>query len=72
MTKSRGLANPKLTDFVALLVRESDWDQWKQLLEIALNGKDFTFWGILTGVEKRLRDLTSPASAPNLRFFVDL
>lgn len=52
--ESRGLTDPKLTDFVPLLVAESNWDQWKQLLEIALNGKNFTYWGYCTCEKSRV------------------
>lgn len=35
------------------------------MLRIALNGKNLTYWGLLTGIEKRPKDLSKPESDTN-------
>ncbi|KGO39027.1 Integrase, catalytic core [Penicillium expansum] len=65
MTETHGSTDPKFTELVPSLKGETNWEQWNQLMEIALNGKNLTYWGLLTGIEGRPRDLTGDeASQP--------
>ncbi|OQE22779.1 hypothetical protein PENFLA_c012G02513 [Penicillium flavigenum] len=53
MAESHGTSDLKFSVFVPRLKGESNWELWKQRMEIALNSKDPSYWTILTGQEKR-------------------
>ncbi|KAJ5251874.1 hypothetical protein N7489_002284 [Penicillium chrysogenum] len=58
MAESRGgPSNPKFSDLVPSLKGESNWEIWKQYMEIALNGIDPSYWPLLIGQDKRPTNL---------------
>ncbi|OQE67761.1 hypothetical protein PENNAL_c0161G01048, partial [Penicillium nalgiovense] len=48
-----GASNLKFSDLVPTLKGESNWEQWKQCMEIALNSIDLSYWPLLIGQDKR-------------------
>ncbi|KAJ9481428.1 hypothetical protein VN97_g12047 [Penicillium thymicola] len=61
MVDSRGgPTNPKFSDLVPSLKGESNWESWKQCIEIALNGIDLSYWPLLIGRDER------PANLPGM------
>ncbi|KAJ5520863.1 hypothetical protein N7463_001316 [Penicillium fimorum] len=55
--KKTGTSRPSFTDLVPDLTGESNWQLWKKNLRIYLNSQDRSYWGILTGKDKRPEDL---------------
>ncbi|KAJ5497613.1 Reverse transcriptase RNA-dependent DNA polymerase [Penicillium fimorum] len=66
MADRHGASEPKFSDLVPNLKGESNWELWKKGMRIALNGKNLTYWGILTGLETRPTDLPGTPSDQSL------
>jgi hypothetical protein len=61
--KTTGSSDLKFSDLVPSLKGEANWEVWKKCIEIALNGKDLSYWPLLTGLDKRPENLPGMENA---------
>ena len=54
---------PGQKDFFPLLEGKSNWDEWKQHLEVLMNAKHSSLLKIITGVERRPEEIVAAAAA---------
>ena len=54
---------PGQSSFLPILEGKSNWDEWKQHLEVVLGAKHINLLEIITGVEKRPEDIVAAAVA---------
>ncbi|KAJ5124498.1 uncharacterized protein N7515_008323 [Penicillium bovifimosum] len=72
MMESRGgPSSIKFSDLVPTLEGETNWEAWKQCMEIGLNGIDLTYWPLLIGQNERPSNLPGMEEAADNEFFDD-